>query len=475
MKFLFSLIVTMVLLSPICTYGQTTKVGDINGDGKVTVSDLLALSQLILNDEEDENQPSAEAGEAIDLGLPSGIKWASCNVGATKPEEYGGYYAWGETEEKDVYDWSTYIHCDGSPSSCHNLGYNISGTEYDVAHVKWGDNWRIPTKDEFTELYNNCTCDSTTLNGVHGMILTSNINGNSIFLPGAGSKPRYSDLIGFGEYLLSTQSTARNYSSFGFYFHKYSNSIGSTDSIYIYRCEGRSVRPVTDTTNSANNDNANNAVCDINGDSNVSVSDILALVQIILNEEENEGNPTEEAGEAIDLGLPSGTKWASYNVGATKPEEYGGYYAWGETEEKEIYNWSTYIHCDGSEATCHDIGNDISGTEYDVAHVKWGGTWRMPMIDEIGELIENCTLEQTTYNDIDGYKFTGSNGNSIFLPAAGESGSSGFSIYAFIWSSMIDSSRSNNAWSLLVYDNKAIKYNIYGQRFRGRSIRPVTK
>ena len=171
MKFLFSLIGTIMLLSPICTYGQTTKVGDINGDGKVTVSDLLALSQLILNDEEDENQPSAETGEAIDLGLPSGIKWASCNVGATKPEEYGGYYAWGETEEKETYSWATYIHCDGSSSTCHDLGSDISGTEYDVAHVKWGDNWRIPTKDEFTELYNNCTCDSTTLNGVHGMIL----------------------------------------------------------------------------------------------------------------------------------------------------------------------------------------------------------------------------------------------------------------------------------------------------------------
>ena len=103
MKFLFSLFGTMMLFSPICTYGQTTKVGDINGDGKVTMSDLLALSQFVLNDEEDENQPSAEAGEAIDIGLPSGIKWASCNVGATKPEEYGGYYAWGETEEKDVY------------------------------------------------------------------------------------------------------------------------------------------------------------------------------------------------------------------------------------------------------------------------------------------------------------------------------------------------------------------------------------
>ncbi|MBQ6065098.1 MAG: hypothetical protein IJK87_15950 [Prevotella sp.] len=116
----------MLLMMPFHAYGQTTKVGDINGDGNVTVSDILALVQIVLK--EDENQPTAEAGEAIDLGLPSGIKWASCNVGATKPEEYGGYYAWGETEEKEVYDWSTYLHCDGSYNTCYDLGSCISGT-----------------------------------------------------------------------------------------------------------------------------------------------------------------------------------------------------------------------------------------------------------------------------------------------------------------------------------------------------------
>lgn len=73
---------------------------------------------------------------------------------------------------------------------------------------------------------------------------------------------------------------------------------------------------------------------------------------------------------AIDLGLPYGAKWACCNVGANTPEGYGGYYALGETEEKEIYNWSNYIHCDGNYNTCHNIGNDIAGTQYDVAHEK---------------------------------------------------------------------------------------------------------
>ena len=122
--------------------------------------------------------------------------------------------------------------------------------------------------------------------------------------------------------------------------------------------------------------------CDVNGDGVVNINDVTYVLDHILGKG-HASAPTEEAGEAIDLGLPSGTKWASCNVGATKPEEYGGYYSWGETEEKETYDWSTYIHCDGSSSTCHDLGSDISGTEYDVAHVKWGGKWCMPTLDDI--------------------------------------------------------------------------------------------
>lgn len=122
---------------------------------------------------------------------------------------------------------------------------------------------------------------------------------------------------------------------------------------------------------------------------------------------------------AVDLGLPSGTLWADRNVGANSPEDYGGYYACGETEEKEVYDWSTYTHCDGSPETCHDIGSNIAGTQYDVAHVKWGGSWKMPTRDQMKELVKKCTSEWTTVNGVNGRKFTGPNGNSIFLPASG--------------------------------------------------------
>ena len=129
--------------------------------------------------------------------------------------------------------------------------------------------------------------------------------------------------------------------------------------------------------------------------------------------------PDENHPHIIDLGLPSGTKWACCNVGADKPEAYGGKYAWGETNEKSNCNWNTYIHCDGSEVTCHDLGFDIAGTQNDVAHVQWGGSWVMPSLEQMNELLDNCSSEWTTLNGINGYKFTATNGGSVFLPAAG--------------------------------------------------------
>lgn len=120
--------------------------------------------------------------------------------------------------------------------------------------------------------------------------------------------------------------------------------------------------------------------------------------------------------EAIDLGLPSGTKWASWNIGASSPEEYGGYYAWGETEEKSYYSWNTYVYYNDGFV---DIGDDIAGTQYDVAHVKWGGTWRMPSSEQIRELIVNCSSEWKAMNGMKGILVTGPNGSTIFFPATG--------------------------------------------------------
>ncbi len=119
----------------------------------------------------------------------------------------------------------------------------------------------------------------------------------------------------------------------------------------------------------------------------------------------------ENDNKAIDLGLS--VKWAKYNIGATKPEGYGGFYAWGETAEKDCYLPSTHKYSNV------DIGSDISGTKYDVARAKWGGAWRMPTSAEMLELKNKCTWEWTSVNGVNGYQITGPNGNSIFLPASG--------------------------------------------------------
>ena len=123
--------------------------------------------------------------------------------------------------------------------------------------------------------------------------------------------------------------------------------------------------------------------------------------------------------EAIDLGLPSGTRWANMNVGATRPEEYGSYFAWGEVEEKEEYSVRSYTHYENP-FCIHDLAESICGTPYDVAYMKWGGNWRMPSFEQILELIDNCTFKWVKLNGINGAKFTSKiNKNWFFLPAAG--------------------------------------------------------
>ena len=136
----------------------------------------------------------------VDLGLPSGTLWATTNVGASTPEGYGDYYAWGETEPKDEYTWSTYQHANGSESTltkyCNEEDYGNNGfvdnlttldLEDDAAAANWGTGWRMPTKNEMDELYNSCTSEFTTQNGVTGVKFTAP-NGNTVFFPISGVK-----------------------------------------------------------------------------------------------------------------------------------------------------------------------------------------------------------------------------------------------------------------------------------------------
>ena len=190
--------------------------------------------------------------------------------------------------------------------------------------------------------------------------------------------------------------------------------------------------------------------------------------------------------ECVDLGLS--VKWATCNVGAYSPEEYGGYYAWGETEEKSDYDWDTYKWCKGTDDTmtkyCTHSGDGTFDNRRtltssdDVATVKWGSKWRMPTKEEMKELVEDCTWTCTTQNEVNGMKVTGPNGNSIFLPAAGlrygtdlyYRGSTGY-----YWSATLDEGLSYRAYSLLFYSGLISCDGYWYDRSYGRSVRPVTE
>ena len=200
--------------------------------------------------------------------------------------------------------------------------------------------------------------------------------------------------------------------------------------------------------------------------------------------------------EYVDLGLPSGTLWATCNIGADNPEDYGDYFAWGETEGynggKITFNWTTYKWCKGSENTmtkyCNNSSYGYEGftdelteleLEDDAAYVNWGAAWRMPSIEQFQELIDNnyTTTEWTTQNGVNGYLITSKiNDNSIFLPAAGYCYNSPLNYagsFGYYWSCTLDTSiySSRCARDLLLHSSYIT--TLASSRYYGRSVRPV--
>ena len=172
---------------------------------------------------------------------------------------------------------------------------------------------------------------------------------------------------------------------------------------------------------------------------------------------------TENGHEYVDLGLS--VKWATCNVGANKPEDYGDYFAWGETKPKTSYSESNYSY------TSNPTTLPLSA---DAARANWGGSWRMPTRAEQDELCEQCTWTWTTQNGVNGYRVTGTNGNSIFLPAAGYRDDSTlyFASDGHYWSSSLDTYHAGSAFRLS-FDSSHVGSSDFDCRYRGRSVRPV--
>jgi hypothetical protein len=470
----------------------------------------------------------------VDLGLPSGTLWATMNVGANSLEEYGSLFRWGETVPTDDYSWSTYFDTDDNGSTFKKYNSNGGLTELlpedDAATVNWGSEWQTPNWAQCHELMSDAytTKEVFWVNDTRVNKITSLINGNYILLPPGdwfnASSGRYDIDCGF--YWSRTLASEESYRAFAMFFDMrtlMSASPWRNYGIFVRPVHklNKEIVPVTDILLSEtslelevgdkvqltptivpSNATFPAVVWDSDGVVYVSptgeVSAYRAGTATITCQSTD--NPALKVScqvtvrarpEFVDLGLPSGTLWATCNVGANTPEEYGDYFAWGETEPKEDYSWSTYNHCDGFPFTltkyCTDSRYSYNGsftdnlTELragdDAATINWGSAWQMPSSAQMLELSNNTSKIWTQQNGVYGWLFTASNGNSLFLPAAGvredkslyDAGSLGD-----YWSRSLGTDNSDNACGLYFY----LDYYFYianYSRERGQSVRPVRK
>ena len=346
---------------------------------------------------------STDKVEYVDLGLPSGNLWAKCNLGASSPEAYDDYYAWGEVEPKQEYTKSNHKwYKEGAPSQGFTKYNNEDGKltledEDDAVIQKLGNGWRTPTLADFRELTNQkyTTIEKTTLNGVAGYQITSKKNKKSIFIPFAGfknSEKPQTRFISDDEEVAVCMTNLRRidnmvYNAWTFAFQN--------DRIGRYgkrRPDGISIRPV-------------------------------------------KGPGVPVPNNCVDLGLASGLLWAKCNMGTTDPTQLGDYYAWGETSTKKKYYSDNYKHfkTDGGIKVLkynEKDGKTVLDLNDDAARANIGAGYRIPTKEDWEELLEDCKWEAvtTTLSEIIDpsqtkviarWKVTGPNGNSIVLPMTG--------------------------------------------------------
>ncbi len=337
----------------------------------------------------------------VDLGLPSGNLWAECNLGASSPEAYGDYYAWGEVEPKQEYTYPNHKwYKEGAPSLGFTKYNNEDGkltleNEDDAVIQKLGNGWRTPTLADFRELTNQkyTTIEKTTLNGVAGYQITSKKNKKSIFIPFAGfknDKPQTREISADQTVAVCMTNQRRIddqvFNCWTFAFEE--------DRIRRYgkrRPDGISIRPV-------------------------------------------KGPGVPVPNNCVDLGLASGLLWAKCNIGTTEPTQLGNYYAWGElSPNKKEYYSTNYKYFDKYGVVIkynEKDGKTVLELEDDAARDNLGAGYRIPTKADWEELLEDCKWEAVTVTlpieldpsqkkSIARWKVTGPNGNSIVLPMTG--------------------------------------------------------
>lgn len=337
----------------------------------------------------------------VDLGLPSGNLWAECNLGASSPEAYGDYYAWGETKPKQEYTYPNHKwYKEGAPSLGFTKYNNEDGKmtledEDDAVIQNLGNGWRTPTLADFRELTNQklTTIKKTTLNGVAGYQITSKKNGKSIFIPFAGfkrDKPQTREISADEEVAVCMTNLRRIddmvYNAWTFAFQN--DRIGRYGKL---RPDGISIRPV-------------------------------------------KGPGVPVPNNCVDLGLASGILWAKYNLGTTDPTELGDHYAWAENSTKKKYTANNYKYYKWGEYDLKRIkkyneedGKTVIEPDDDAARVNLGVGYRIPTQEDWEELLDDCRWKAVTITlpeimdpsqtkTIARWEVTGPSGNSIILP-----------------------------------------------------------
>lgn len=222
---------------------------------------------------------------------------------------------------------------------------------------------------------------------------------------------------------------------------------------------------------------------DVNGDGNLGIADVTDLIDIILKGTMGD----DDEHQWVDLGLPSGTLWATTNIGADNPEEFGDYLSWGEIRPKGAYEWNNYKWCAGSYNTMtkyctvpeYGAGGFVDNLTTldpadDAATVRWGSSWRMPTHKQQKELLDCCQWTETDINGVHGYEVTGSNGTAMFFPAAGyREGSEikGVGALGLYWSNSLYSSIPADAFDLELSSTGNRWYFL--ERYFGLTVRAV--
>ena len=449
--------------------------------------------------------------EAVDLGLPSGVLWGSQNMGAQRPADLGTKYAWGETETKDEFSYNNYKDKDYTRYNYETPdGKYILDPDDDVANTELGGDWRMPTVWDYQELREYCTWEMRSGKNEGGYIVTSKVNGNKIFIPyyKVSYFLRWDDCT--SQYWTSILEQKQD---------AYAARIGEDSGKEIYsvspydRALSALVRPVKGARTPAKSIALETPAIEFPGDSELLHVSFTPAGTLDRRLEWTSSNPdvvyVREDGmlvalfpgtatikaratgsgfekestisigafripEKVDLGLPSGLLWSSFNLGSADQYDRGLQFSWGCTRPGIQFNTDIFTYHENYSWN----GQNILVPEDDPAYVCLGPQWRTPTSADFQELMDNCDMAWADDDPATGCRFTSkSNGNSIFLPVAGLYSYFDSATAFFYWTSELSEPGFWGDAKVFYVNNLPDEplpdFLVFG-RYRGFCVRPVS-